>query len=106
MVRVLSEPVGVSRRWQLVERRDLDGMRFPGEDVLPVSLRIGRLRLLEQACQLGNLYKTKVRIYFVDREGNRYQLYTTVWGITERYILLKEGRMLPIHAIVHVELGG
>ncbi len=83
-----------------ITRDQIDSIEFPDSDVLGSTLekKIRRF-LLEQACSLGNLYKHKVHIYFFDKNGTLYHLHTTIWAVTERMVIFKEGRWIPIRAI-------
>lgn len=87
-----------------VEKEQLDEIEFVEKEVLAsVEERRRRVFLLEQAMILGNGFKKKVRIYFMSKSGPCV-LETTVWGVTERNVLFKGGRTVPIHAIYRVEL--
>ncbi|MEM7039485.1 MAG: hypothetical protein AAF570_21100, partial [Bacteroidota bacterium] len=61
-----------------------------------------RFERLREACTLGNLYKGKVKIRFMTEEGP-HEVFTTIWNVSERYIGLKNGADIPIHAIFGVE---
>lgn len=87
-----------------VEKEQLDEIEFVEEEVLgSAGERRRRAFLLEQAMILGNGFKKKVRIYFMSKNGP-CMLETTVWGVTERNVLFKGGRTLPISSIYRVEL--
>ncbi len=63
-----------------------------------------RRRNLEKALSLGNLFRHKVTITYQLYNGIPQRVVTTVWAVTERYVTLKGGRLIPLHAIREVEL--
>jgi hypothetical protein len=56
---------------------------------------------LSYAVRLGNEFKGKTTITFVTSEGPR-TVETTVWSITEKYLHLKGGVILPLNSILEV----
>lgn len=79
----------------LIEKEMIESISFPtGEVLLNEQARTERESLLKKATLLGNLNKFKVKIYFVDSSGEK-MVNTTVWAITEKYIVLKAGRLIP-----------
>lgn len=58
---------------------------------------------LEQASTLGNLDKHKVHIRFEDSTGIK-TIHTTIWALTEKRIMLKAGRSIPLHRIHSINL--
>ncbi|GAB3424446.1 hypothetical protein [Niabella aquatica] len=56
---------------------------------------------LEYAQRLGNEFKSKTSITFNTAEGPR-TVHTTVWSLTEHYIVLKAGVLIPLNSIVDV----
>jgi uncharacterized protein (UPF0248 family) len=51
-----------------------------------------------RAMLLGNNHKHKVKIVFEDDECVK-EVETTVWGFTDKRVLLKRGLVIPIHRI-------
>jgi uncharacterized protein (UPF0248 family) len=47
---------------------------------------------------LGNLEQIKSKIYFED-QNTKYVVDTTIWGLTNKRIILKRGVTIPIHRI-------
>jgi uncharacterized protein (UPF0248 family) len=47
---------------------------------------------------LGNLEHSKIKIFFEDSESKKI-VDTTVWGVTDKNVMLKQGVMIPIHRI-------
>ena len=78
---------------------------FAAQDVLtdPTTI-VERQRKLYRALSLGNLYRHKVTITYRLHHQVTERVITTVWAVTDYYVTLKGGRMIPIHAIEGVEL--
>jgi hypothetical protein len=82
-----------------VQKEMISGFRFPEKDVLSSKDDIKiRLADLERALKLGNLEHNKIKIIFEDADGVK-QVETTVWGVTDKRVILKQGIMIPIHRI-------
>ena len=85
-----------------IEKEQVPLLQFPVEEVLKSKDQIKqRVQDLQRAMTLGNLEHAKARIVFEDKEGLK-QVETTVWGVTDRRIILKQGIVLPIHRIHEV----
>lgn len=90
--------------YKLVEKEEVVNFHFPKEDVLLREDQKKELKSqLERANTLGNVEHYKVKIYFEDAEGKKV-VYTTIWGTTEAYILLKQNVFIPIQRIVKLEI--
>jgi hypothetical protein len=86
----------------LIEKENISGLKFPENDVLTSKDEIKmRTANLEKALKLGNLEHGKIRIIFEDAEGIK-QVDTTVWGVTDKRVILKKGAVVPIHRIHEV----
>jgi hypothetical protein len=85
-----------------VQKEMISGFRFPEKDVLSSKddMKI-RLDDLERALKLGNLEHNKIKIIFEDTDGIK-QVETTVWGVTDKRVILKQGIMIPIHRIYEI----
>ena len=53
--------------------------------------------------RLGNLLKNKVTIYFKDSQEKLIRIKTTVWGVTQKDVILKKGSTIPLHRIVSID---
>lgn len=85
-------------------KEEIKFLHFPKDDVLFVSEdQKNRTNSLNSAISLGNLNHQKVKITFQDVEGTK-QVETTIWGVTDRDVILKQGTTIPIHRIVNVNL--
>ena len=86
----------------LIEKENISGLKFPDTDVLTSKDEIKmRFTNLERALKLGNLEHNKIKIVFEDSEGIK-QVNTTVWGVTDKRVILKQGIVIPIQRIHEV----
>ena len=86
----------------LVEKESISGLKFPDNEVLTSKDDIKmRTANLERALKLGNLEHNKIKIIFEDAEALK-KVETTVWGITDKRVILKQGVVIPIHRIHEV----
>lgn len=89
---------------QKVNKEEIKFLHFPKEDVLFFDEdRTIRNKNLTNAISLGNLDHQKVKIIFQDIEGSK-EVETTIWAVTDKDIVLKQGTTIPIHRIVNVNL--
>ncbi|MCE9537949.1 MAG: hypothetical protein K8R85_01860 [Bacteroidetes bacterium] len=87
----------------LVEKSKISELHFPDKEVLLSEAAIQqRKRDIERAILLGNNYKTKVKIIFADDQGIK-QIKTTIWGITDKGILLNKALVIPINRIHEIK---
>lgn len=90
--------------FELVEKEEVSGFHFPKEEVLTREADVKELDVqLKRAIALGNLEHQKVKIYFKDEEGFKV-VHTTIWGITDKSILLKQNVILPKNRIIKLEI--
>lgn len=88
----------------LIDKENISGLKFPDSDVLTSKDQIKiRLANLDKALKLGNLEHGKIKIIFEDSEGIK-QVDTTVWGVTDKRVILKQGAVVPIHRIHEVKV--
>ncbi|MDQ3046320.1 MAG: hypothetical protein M3R27_02145 [Bacteroidota bacterium] len=86
-----------------IEKENISGLKFPDTEVLNSKDEIKiRTANLERALKLGNLEHNKIKIVFEDAEGMK-QVETTVWGVTDKRVILKQGTVIPIHRIHDVQ---
>lgn len=87
-----------------ITKEHVVNLRFPKEDVLEKEeLREQREYQLTRAMQIGNLLKSKVTLYFKDEQESMLSVRTTIWAVTNKYVVLKKGTFIPLHRIVHIE---
>ena len=82
-----------------IEKELIASYSFPTKEVLSsVEAMDERKKSLLRATTLGNGQKNKVKIIFEDIEGIK-QVETTIWGVTEDRIILKQNMVIPIRCI-------
>jgi len=90
-------------KYQQIDKEAIAGLRFPEEDVLhdkdAVKLRNADL---QRALSLGNLEYSKIKIYFADDTSAKV-VDTTVWGLTDKRVILKQGVVIPINRVIRVK---
>ncbi len=86
---------------ETVAKEAIHGFRFEPQEVLSQHEQEQRSRDLFKAMVMGNTYRHKVTITFQTQDGLK-QVVTTVWGLTNRWVLLKNGIQIPIKQIVRV----
>ncbi|MGQ0828203.1 MAG: hypothetical protein ACT4ON_07400 [Bacteroidota bacterium] len=85
-----------------IEKESISGLKFPDTEVLTSTDAIKiRMSNLERALKLGNLEHNKIKIVFEDTDSIK-QVETTVWGITDKRVILKQGVVIPIQRIHEV----
>ncbi len=94
----------MSNEFTLIEKEDVASLVFPAEQVKLKEIEKEELkRALERAISLGNLERHKVKIYFEDQVG-RKKIHTTIWGLTDTAVVLKQNVVLPIRRITKIEI--
>lgn len=87
----------------VVAKEEISSFKFPKEDVLKDKERQKELKnSIEKGMKLGNSYKGKVRIVFEDNEGLK-SVETTIWGFTDKNILLKQTTLIPIRRVHEIK---
>ncbi len=90
--------------FEAIEKEKIENLKFPSEDVLTDAEKINERRAeLDRALSLGNLEHTKIRIYFED-DASCKVVDTTVWGVTDKRVILKQGVVIPIHRVHSLKL--
>lgn len=86
----------------IIEKENVPFLNFPKNDVLEKKHdRNQRCTSLFKAMRLGNLEREKVTILFEDDEGKK-QVVTTIWGVTNKRVILKKAINLPINRVLSV----
>lgn len=90
--------------FEKIEKEMISGLKFPDNDVLsdPEAIK-ERLSDLNRALSLGNLEQTKIKIYFEDSESCKV-VDTTVWGVTDKRVILKQGVVIPINRVHRLKM--
>lgn len=90
--------------FEKIEKENIENLRFPSDEVLTdETLIVSRRENLSRALSLGNLEHSKIRIYFED-DSSCKMVETTVWGVTDERVILKQGVVIPIKRVHSVEV--
>jgi hypothetical protein len=90
--------------FKLIEKEKIEDLKFPATDVLSDDAKINDRHLdLNRALSLGNLEHTKIKIFFED-DTSRKMVETTVWGVTDKRVILKQGVVIPINRVHSVRI--
>lgn len=85
--------------FEKIEKESIENLKFPSGEVLTDKESIAeRERELNRALALGNLEHTKIKIYFEDDQSCKL-VETTVWGLTDKRVILKQGVVIPINRV-------
>lgn len=89
----------MSTAFELIDKELIASLNFPKEDVLEDKEDIAERRNdLDRALSLGNLEHVKIKIYFED-DISKKMVETTIWGVTEERVILKQGVVIPVNRI-------
>lgn len=90
--------------FETIEKENIEALKFPSNEVLTdENLIEERNSELTRALSLGNLEHTKIKIYFED-DQSRKLVETTVWGVTDKRVILKQGVVIPINRVHKISL--
>lgn len=82
-----------------IEKENIAPLNFPKTDVLDDDNEMKmRISEINRALALGNLEHSKIKIFFEDSESKRI-VNTTVWAVTDKNVVLKQGVLIPINRI-------
>lgn len=85
--------------FKIIEKEEIQTLHFPETDVLDDKEDIlQRNSELDRALTLGNLEHEKIKIFFEDDESKKV-VETTIWGVTDKRVILKQGVVIPINRI-------
>ena len=85
--------------FELIDKESITHLNFPQIDVLKDKEEmIARINDLDRALSLGNLEHLKIKIYFED-DTSKKVVVTTIWGVTEERVILKQGVVIPVKRI-------
>jgi hypothetical protein len=60
-----------------------------------------RMNDLDRALSLGNLEHGKIKIFFEDNISKK-AIETTIWGVTDNRVILKQGLVIPVNRIYKI----
>lgn len=90
--------------YELIDKEKIEELKFPHDEVLTdKSAMKEREDELNRALSLGNIEHTKIKIYFEDNTSKKL-VETTVWGVTDKRVILKQGVVIPINRIHKISL--
>jgi uncharacterized protein (UPF0248 family) len=90
-------------QYQIIDKEAISGLHFPDVEVLKDKEAIKQRKAdLERCLTLGNLEHHKIKIYFED-DTSAKTVDTTVWGLTDKRVILKQGITIPIHRIIKIK---
>lgn len=88
----------------LIEKETVSDLFFPQGEVLDdPNLIKDRMFALHRATSLGNIHQRKVTLVFEDDKGLK-SVKTTIWAISDRKVILKEGRSIPVQRVHSVNI--
>lgn len=94
----------ILEEYTTVEKEMIVDFHFPESEILKDSELIkNRESQLERAMSLGNLEHQKIKIFFEDNIGPKL-VETTIWGVTDKSILLKKNVRIPKNRIINIEI--
>lgn len=89
---------------EVVEKEQVANLKFPDKEVLTTADAISdRKMMLDRATTLGNAEHIKIKIIFEDDKGIK-QTETTIWGVTDKRIILKKGVLIPIQRVHEIRI--
>jgi hypothetical protein len=85
--------------FEIIAKESIYSLKFPNGDVLQDTYAIHqRNNDLHRALYLGNIEHSKIKIFFEDNQSKK-MVETTVWAVTDRSVILKQGIGIPINRI-------
>jgi len=89
----------MSTDFEMIVKEAITELHFPEADVLNDKDEIKQRNSdLDRALTLGNLEHSKTKIYFEDDKSKKV-VETTIWGVTDKRVILKQGVVIPINRI-------
>ena len=89
----------MNENYEIIEKEAIVNLHFPEIDVLEEKDAINQRNSdLDRALSLGNLEHSKIKIYFEDDKSKKV-VETTIWGVTDKRVILKKGVVIPINRI-------
>jgi hypothetical protein len=81
--------------FESIEKEKIETLKFPHDEVLTDA------NLIKE--RESELEHTKIKIYFED-DQSRKLVETTVWGVTDKRVILKQGVVIPINRVHKISL--
>ncbi|HLT87117.1 MAG TPA: hypothetical protein VKZ57_05970 [Sphingobacterium sp.] len=84
---------------QIIEKERIGEYKIVPAEVDNTAALYDKLR---SALRLGNEFKSKTTIVFQTEDGPK-RVETTVWSLTEQYVQIKNGVLIPLRSIIKVD---
>ena len=86
-----------------IDRNSIPQLEFLSKDVLvTVDSRKSRQNQLQDATFIGNIEEKKVTLEFLGKSAC-HLIHTTIWAVTNEWVVLKEKQQIPIKSIRAIE---
>lgn len=82
----------------LIDKEEIENYRIVSADIDKTHELISKLN---DAQRLGNEFKAKTTITFMTEDGPK-RVETTVWSLTDNYIQLKAGILIPLRSLIDI----
>ncbi|WP_380869609.1 hypothetical protein [Sphingobacterium corticis] len=82
----------------LIEKEEIQKYKFVPAEVDGTEAFLSKL---SSAQRLGNEFKAKTALTFMTEDGPK-RVETTVWSLTEKYLVLKAGVLIPLRSLIDV----
>ncbi len=94
----------ITTTFETIDKESIENLKFPKDEVLVDETAITeRQTELDRALALGNLEHAKIKIYFEDDQSKKL-VETTVWGVTDKRVILKQGVVIPINRVHKISI--
>lgn len=84
---------------QVIHKEEIPNFKFAA---VHVENQAELKRQLQSAMRLGNEFKSKTKITFMTLDGPK-SVETTVWTVTDLYIQIKSGVVIPLGSLLKIE---
>ena len=86
-----------------IDRNSIPQLEFLSKDVLlTLDSKKSRQKQLQDATFIGNIEEKKVTLEFLSKSGF-HLIHTTIWAVTNEWVVLKEKQQIPIKSIRAIE---
>ncbi|PVH27035.1 hypothetical protein [Sphingobacterium corticibacter] len=82
----------------LIEKEEIEQYKFVPAEVDRTKEFASKL---SDALRLGNEFKSKTAMTFMTEDGPK-RVETTVWSLTEKYIVLKASVLIPMRSLIDI----
>jgi hypothetical protein len=83
----------------LIQKEDVNKFKFIPADLDNSDKFMAKL---QNALRLGNEFKSKTDIVFNTEDGPK-RIETTVWSLTDKYIQIKHGILIPLKSLIEID---